>query len=256
LQPLHILAPLDAGTNQGLRLRSQSLNYDAQPRDSTPSDTGSAMPRREPVLKRPFDLVLATLGLLFSAPLWPLIACAIKLEDGGPVFFVQKRWGRSGAIIRVRKFRSMVLHTDSDSGKMPARENDPRVTRVGAVLRRMGLDELPQLLSIWLGDMSLVGPRALACDESYRDAQGGGLRYEDVPGFGERLQVRPGLTGLATIYLPKDAHPRDRFAVDVRYVNTQSLTQDAKLVLLSLWISVRGRWETRSAKVGRPAEKA
>ena len=250
------MAPLDAGTNQGLRLRSQSLSYDAHSRDSTPSETGSATPRREPLLKRPFDFALATLGLLFSAPLWPLIACAIKLEDGGPVFFVQERWGRGGGIIRVRKFRSMVRRTDSAESRVPARENDPRVTRVGAVLRRTGLDELPQLLSIWLGDMSLVGPRALACDESYCDEQGAVLRYQDVPGFGERLQVRPGLTGLATIHLAKDAHPRERFAVDVRYVNTQSLGQDTKLVLLSLWISVCGRWETRSAKVGRLAGKS
>jgi lipopolysaccharide/colanic/teichoic acid biosynthesis glycosyltransferase len=182
-----------------------------------------------------------------------VIACAIKLEDGGPVLFVQKRWGRGGATIRVRKFRSMMVHTGD---KVPARENDPRVTRVGAVLRRMGLDELPQLLSIWVGDMSLVGPRALACAETYRDEQGSTLHYQDIPGFGERLHVRPGLTGLATIYLAKDAHPRERFAVDLRYVNTQTLAQDAKLVLLSLWISVRGRWETRGAKVGRLAGKA
>jgi lipopolysaccharide/colanic/teichoic acid biosynthesis glycosyltransferase len=75
------------------------------------------------------------------------------------------------------------------------------------------------------------------------------LRYEDIPGFRERLRVRPGLTGLATIYLAKDAHPRDRFAVDVQYVETQSLALDLRLVLLSLWISLRGRWETRGSKV-------
>ena len=241
------MAPPHARTNQVLRLRSQSLSYDAQPRDSAPGESGSAMVRREPPLKRPFDFVLATLGLMFSAPLWPVIAAAIKLEDGGPVFYAQERWGRGGAVIRVRKFRSMVVHAD---GNVPARERDPRVTRVGVVLRRMGLDELPQLLSIWLGDMSLVGPRALACAESWCDDQGAQLRYQDVPGFRERLQVRPGLTGLATIYLAKDAHPGERFAVDVRYVNTQSLALDARLVLLSLWISISGRWETRGAKVG------
>ena len=231
-------------------MRSQSLSYDARTSDTAASESGSAAVRREPVLKRPFDFVLATLGLLFSAPLWPLIAAAIKLEDRGPIFYAQERWGRGGAVIRVRKFRSMVVHADSTFGKVPARERDPRVTRVGAVLRRMGLDELPNLLSIWVGDMSLVGPRALACEETYRDKNGGALRYQDVPGFAERLQVRPGLTGLATIYLAKDAHPGERFAVDVRYVNTQSLALDARLVLLSLWISVSGRWESRGSKVG------
>ena len=205
--------------------------------------------RSDSRLKRPFDFVLASLGLLFSAPLWPLIALAIKLEDGGPVFFEHERWGRKGRIIRVRKFRTMVTHADAQYGQVPARERDPRVTRTGVVLRRMGLDELPQLLSIWRGDMSLVGPRALAIGESYVERDGTRTRYEDVPGFQQRLQVRPGLTGLATIRMAKDAHPRDRFALDLEYVQTQSTWLDLKLVLLSLWISIRGRWEDRGSKL-------
>jgi lipopolysaccharide/colanic/teichoic acid biosynthesis glycosyltransferase len=196
-----------------------------------------------------FDVVLAMLGLLFSAALWPLIALAIKLEDGGPVFYSQQRWGRGGRIIRVPKFRTMVEHADSEFGQVQARANDPRITRVGALLRRMGLDELPQLYSIWRGDMSLVGPRALAVGEEYRTASGARLSYQDVPGFAERLQVRPGLTGLATIYLAKDAEPAERFALDVEYVRKQSLQLDARLVALSLWISVRGRWEARGTKL-------
>ena len=228
-------------------MTSPSLSYDARPREPLASESDSAV--REPALKRPFDFLLASLGLLFSAPLWPLIALAIKLEDRGPVFYMQERWGRGGRVIRVRKFRSMVTHADAAYGKVPAREGDPRVTRTGVVLRRMGLDELPNLLSIWRGDMSLVGPRALAIGETYRTPDGVLVRYEDVPGFRERLGVRPGLTGLATIYLAKDAHPRERFALDVKYVNTQSLALDVRLVVLSLWISIRGRWETRAAKV-------
>jgi len=204
---------------------------------------------REPRLKRPFDFVLASLGLLFSAPLWPLIALAIKLDDVGPVFYEHDRWGRDRRIIRVRKFRTMVAGADEKFGQVQAAASDPRVTRVGLVLRRMGLDELPQLLSIWKGEMSLVGPRALAVGETYRDRNGIVVRYEDVEGFDERLRVRPGLTGLATISLPKDAHPRERFAVDVQYVRGPSLLLDAKLVLLSLWISFRGRWEERGAKL-------
>ena len=207
------------------------------------------MTRNEPRSKRVFDFVLASLGLLFSAPLWPLIALAIKVEDGGPVFFEHERWGRGRSVIRVRKFRTMVVHADQRFGRVPARAADPRITRVGALLRRMGLDELPQLISIWRGDMSLVGPRALAIGESYR-AQGGELvRYEDVPGFAERLQVRPGLTGLATINLAKDAHPSERFGVDLEYVRRQSLALDLKLVALSLWISFRGKWEDRGSKL-------
>ena len=198
--------------------------------------------------KRAFDLLLSSLGLLFSAPLWPLIALAIKLEDGGPIFYMHQRWGRARRIIRVWKFRSMIANADQIHGAVQAQAVDPRVTRVGAVLRRMGLDELPQLLSIWKGDMSLVGPRALAIHESYRAPDGSLIRYEDVPGFDERLSVRPGLTGLATVRMPKDALPEDRFVVDLEYVRSQSLWLDLKLVALSLWISIRGRWEDRAAK--------
>ena len=200
---------------------------------------------REPLLKRPFDFVVAGIGLLLSAPLWAIIALAIKLDDGGPIFYQQQRWGRNGHIFRVRKFRTMVAHAD----KRPARPNDARITRMGRILRASGMDELPQLLSICRGDMSLVGPRALAVDEHYRDAGGADVAYQDVAGFQERLRVRPGLTGLATIQLAKDAHPRERFAVDLEYVRHPSFLRDVRLVLASLWISVQGKWETRGKKI-------
>ena len=199
----------------------------------------------EPLLKRPFDFVVSGIGLLLSAPLWAIIALAIKLDDGGRIFYEQERWGRGGSVFRVRKFRTMVENADA----VPAQQNDPRVTRPGRWLRASGMDELPQLLSICKGDMSLVGPRALAIGEKYRDDRGANVAYQDVPGFKERLTVRPGLTGLATIYLPKDAHPRERFEVDLKYVRNPSFMRDVQLVLTSLWISVRGKWETRDKKI-------
>jgi len=203
----------------------------------------------EPLLKRPFDFVVAGIGLLLSAPLWAIIALAIKLDDGGPIFYEQERWGRHGRAFRVRKFRTMVADADARFGARPAQQNDARVTRAGHWLRASGMDELPQLLSICKGDMSLVGPRALAVGEKYRDEGGVDVGYQDVPGFHERLSVRPGLTGLATIYLPKDAHPRERFEVDLRYVRSPSFLRDVRLVMASLWISVRGKWETRGKKI-------
>ena len=203
----------------------------------------------EPLLKRPFDFAVAAIGLLLSAPLWAIIALAIKLDDGGPIFYEQKRWGRGGSVFSVRKFRTMIAEAEAQFGSIPARHDDPRVTRVGRVLRASGMDELPQLVSICKGDMSLVGPRALAVGEQYREAGGEDVAYQTMPGFKERLGVRPGLTGLATIYLPKDAHPRERFAMDVEYVRNPSFIRDARLVLLSLWISVRGKWETRGEKI-------
>jgi lipopolysaccharide/colanic/teichoic acid biosynthesis glycosyltransferase len=142
----------------------------------------------------------------------------------------------------------MVVDADKKYGAVQASLADPRVTRVGRVLRAMGLDELPQLWSILKGDMSMVGPRALAIGETYRDRNGDAVDYSSMPGFDERLRVRPGLTGAATVYLPKDAHPSERFEVDVEYVRNPSIWRDAKLVALSLWISFRGKWETRTKK--------
>jgi lipopolysaccharide/colanic/teichoic acid biosynthesis glycosyltransferase len=201
----------------------------------------------EPLLKRPFDLALATIMLVLSAVVWLAIAIAIKLEDRGPVFYRQERWGRNQTHFKVWKFRSMVTTSDRDFGVRQATANDRRVTRVGQVLRATGLDELPQLLNILRGEMSFVGPRALSTSE--RNQDGTPLQYENTPGFSTRLRVRPGLTGLATIYLPKDAPSLQKFHTDLQYVRQLSFWLDMRLVLLSFWISFRGKWETRAHKV-------
>jgi lipopolysaccharide/colanic/teichoic acid biosynthesis glycosyltransferase len=200
-------------------------------------------------LKRSMDLILASIGLLLSAPLCAVIALAIKLEDGGPVLYPQPRWGLGGVPFQVLKFRTMVPHADTLYGNIQAVEDDGRVTRVGRLLRATGMDELPQLLCICKGQMSFVGPRALAVDEIIHDESGDVLRYEDIPGFYERLAVRPGLTSLATVYRPKDIQPKDKFRHDLLYIRDQSLWLDLRLVALSLWISLRGKWETRENKV-------
>jgi lipopolysaccharide/colanic/teichoic acid biosynthesis glycosyltransferase len=195
--------------------------------------------------KRALDVVLSSVMLLVALPVFGLIAVAIKLDDRGPVFYLQERWGFRGRRFRVFKFRSMV----PDAGTRQAREDDERVTRIGKFLRRTGLDELPQLLNIWRGEMSFVGPRALAVNEILLDGPEGYLNYEHVPGFWERMAVRPGLTGQATIYLPKDADPALKFAQDVEYVAKQSIWTDISLIVVSFWISFRGKWETRSTKL-------
>lgn len=202
---------------------------------------------REPRLKRPFDVLLASCMLSVSAPVWAAIGLAIKLEDGGPVFYRQERWGRDQRRFRVLKFRSMVASSDRDFGVQQAAEKDRRVTRVGRVLRATGLDELPQLVNIFRGEMSFVGPRALSTDE--RDKHGLPIRYAETPGFATRHLVRPGLTGLATIYLPKDAPSDVKFSTDTDYVRRLSFWLDIRLVALSFWISFRGKWETRGHKI-------
>ena len=203
---------------------------------------------REYRLKRAMDVVLASVGLAVAAPLWVVIAIAVKLEDGGPVFYVQRRWGRHKQPFKVYKFRSMVPDADKKFGATQAREHDPRFTRVGRLLRATSFDEIPQLLNIWRGQMSWVGPRALPINErQVRDRDE--VPDEEVEGFDARCSVRPGLTGIAQIFAPRDVSRRHKFRYDRFYIERQSFGLDVKLILLSCWISARGRWEHRGRKL-------
>jgi lipopolysaccharide/colanic/teichoic acid biosynthesis glycosyltransferase len=204
---------------------------------------------REPLLKRPLDILISTIMLLLSAPVSFFIAFAIKLEDGGPVFYRQERWGRFGKKFMVFKFRTMIPDADIKFGLKQAKENDQRITRVGHILRATGLDELPQIINILRGEMSFVGPRALAVGEIIFDNKGQRVDYETTPGFWLRLAVRPGLTSLATIYIPKDSPAHHKFRYDLYYIRNLSLGLDLRLIALSFWISFRGKWETRQRKV-------
>jgi len=204
---------------------------------------------REPMLKRPLDIGLSTFMMILSLLPSMIIALAIKLEDGGPIFYRQSRWGRHGTHFRAFKFRTMVPNADKDFGVRPAEENDRRVTKVGKVFRAMGLDELPQIINIFKGEMSFVGPRSLAVGEIIKDKAGNVIDYENVPGFWERLSVRPGLTGIGTIYIPKDSLPYHKFRYDLLYIRKQSFRLDLRLIALSFWISFRGKWETRKIKL-------
>lgn len=199
------------------------------------------------VAKRTLDITLAIVGLILSSPLWALAALAIKLEDGGPVWYAQERWGRDGTVFRVHKFRTMATHNHGAVRQADA--NDGRVTRVGRLLRAMGIDELPQLVNIVRGEMSIVGPRALAVGELVQDGRGHLIDYQSVPGFHRRLVARPGLTSLATLYIPKDALPARKFRYDLVYIRRRSLWLDVRLIMLSLWVSFRGNWESRGSKV-------
>ena len=203
---------------------------------------------KEPFGKRSSDILISLSMMVFSMPIWLLIAMAVKREDGGPVFYTQERWGRGGIFFKAYKFRTMVPNSDQDFGIKPASENDPRITKIGRILRKMGLDELPQLINIFKGEMSFVGPRSLAVGERAKDERGELVGYEDIPGFWERLKVRPGLTGMATIYIPKDTPPRRKFRYDLLYIKKQSFSLDLRLIALSFWISFRGKWETRDRK--------
>jgi lipopolysaccharide/colanic/teichoic acid biosynthesis glycosyltransferase len=196
------------------------------------------------MLKRAFDLALSSLGLVASSPLWALIAAAIRLEDGGDVFFPQERVGRGGRVFTAWKFRSMIPDAERHTGAVQATANDPRVTRVGRLLRATAMDELPQLWNILRGDMSFVGPRPLRPAEQDRTADGKWLALDAIPGYEQRHRVRPGLTGLAQVYAPRDAPRTEKFVLDLEYVRRASLWLDLRLVMHSFWITFRGRWES------------
>ncbi len=201
------------------------------------------------MLKRLFDIFLSTFGLICSSPLWILFGLAIILEDRLPIFYLQERVGRGGMTFKAIKFRSMIKDAENGTGPVQAVENDPRVTKVGRVLRATAMDELPQLLNILKGDMSFVGPRALRPREKEVYGNPDEINIENVPGYKERLAVRPGLTGMAQVYLPTDALRSEKFQYDLLYIKKQSFLLDLKLIFLSFWITFRGKWESREKKV-------
>lgn len=199
-------------------------------------------------MKRAFDIGLSGAGLILSAPLWLVIAAAVYLEDRGPVFFTQARVGRGGRTFRAFKFRSM--RPDAGAGTpVQAGESDPRVTRVGRILRATAMDELPQLWNICRGDMSFVGPRPLVPGEIEVRGDGRLVSLETIAGYAERHAVRPGLTGLTQVFAPRDIPRTSKFRLDRLYVRRASLWLDLRLVALSFWITVRGRWEHRGSKL-------
>jgi lipopolysaccharide/colanic/teichoic acid biosynthesis glycosyltransferase len=199
-------------------------------------------------MKRLFDIFLSSIGLIGSSPLWILFSLAIKLEDRGPIFYRQEQVGKGGRIFKALKFRSMIRDAEKVTGPVQAVENDPRVTKVGRILRATAMDELPQLVNILKGDMSFVGPRSLRPNEKEVHGNPDETSIENIPGYKERLTVRPGLTGIAQVYLPGDALRKEKFKYDLQYIKNQSFLLDLKLIFLSFWITFRGKWESRQKK--------
>lgn len=200
-------------------------------------------------------MLLSGVGLVVALPIASVIAAAIKLTDGGPVFFTQERVGKGGVTFESVKFRSMVPDADKKFGTgqaVQATESDPRVTPVGRLLRTTAMDELPQLWNIFRGDMSFVGPRALATSEVEVGAPSDDVEAEElrsIPGFAKRHTVTPGLTGIAQIYAPRDVPRRHKFRYDRIYVDNSRFWLDLKLICLSFWITFRGKWEVREKKL-------
>jgi len=191
--------------------------------------------------KRLADIVVAGLGLIASTPLWLVIGTAILLDDGWPILYSQSRVGRGRRVFPLYKFRSMIKDAEKHSGAVLAAENDPRITRVGRILRKAALDEIPQLISIFRGDMSWVGPRPER-PEFVREFLRG------IPDYGLRYQVRPGLTGLAQVYARYYTDAADKLKYDLCYIRNRSLWLDFKLFVRSWLITSKGRWDSSAAE--------
>lgn len=174
--------------------------------------------------------------------LWTFIPLSIWLGDRGPIFYRQQRAGKGGRPFTVVKFRTMVSDADL-KGPGWTVPGDPRITRVGRLLRNTALDELPELISILKRDMSFVGPRALDVEEQR-------ALEEQIVGFEKRLQVSPGLTGLAQVYNSGDDSLK-KFQYDLSYLDRMSPWLDAKLLVLSVWNTLRAQWDQRR---GKPTE--
>jgi lipopolysaccharide/colanic/teichoic acid biosynthesis glycosyltransferase len=187
--------------------------------------------------KRLFDLCVGSLMLLVAAPVVLLAWALVRLTSRGPGFYSQARVGRFGEPFVILKLRTMSHDCEATSGVRWATRHDPRVTPVGRVLRRLHVDELSQLLNVLRGDMSLVGPRP-------ERPEFVGPLSQALPGYADRLRVRPGLTGLAQVQLPPDedvTSVRHKVVYDLYYVRRQGLLLDVRLVLATVLKTLGGK---------------
>lgn len=205
------------------------------------------MPLSVRIIKRIFDVILSVIGIIVTAPLFPIIALAIKLDSKGPVFFRQERVGldmpESKNTFRMVKFRTMYEDAESRTGPVWATDNDPRITRIGKVLRKTRLDEFPQLYNVLWGDMSLIGPRPERphfVDELDKS----------IPYYTERVTgIKPGITGLAQINCAYDTSVdsvKEKLYYDHAYAARltsfkEFLITDLYITFMTFWVMVKGK---------------
>lgn len=192
-------------------------------------------------LKRALDIGVSATALLVLSPVLLLVALLIRLDSPGSALFTQVRWGKGCQKIRVYKFRSMRTDLGDASGVTQTVKNDPRITRIGAIIRKTNIDELPQLLNVLKGDMSLVGPRCHAIG-----MLAAGIPYEDlVPDYHRRHAVKPGMTGLAQMRglrgpTDRPGKARARIACDLHYIENFSVMLDLRIIFGTILAEMRG----------------
>jgi len=189
------------------------------------------------VLKRVVDAATALIGLVIVAPVMAIVALAIKLDSRGPIFYNQERVGRFGQLFNIYKFRSMRIDAETAGPVWASRDEDPRVTSLGRMLRRTHLDELPQLFNVLKGEMSLVGPRPeRPCFVEQLD--------REIPRYDERLFIKPGMTGLAQVHYRYDATMADvkkKLRFDLLYIKRMCLMLDARILAWTAVVVLTGR---------------
>lgn len=241
--PMHMLLKLkirdeisiEEGSRFFERVSGRIYTDDLQPEQLVFSDAGSGV-RIYKRLQRLFDIAAAVVGLVLSSPIMLITAIAIRLESKGPVFYLQERVGLHGEPFRIIKFRSM--RTDAEAnGPVWAGENDPRVTRVGRLIRKTRIDEIPQFINVLRGEMSLIGPRP-------ERPQFVTQLEARIPYYSERHLVKPGLTGWAQVRYPYGASfedAREKHQYDLYYIKNQSPLLDALIVLETIRVVLFGR---------------
>ena len=175
------------------------------------------------VLKRALDIFLSLVSMVFLIPITLIVGAAILIEDGRPVFYTQERVTKDGKIFKIIKFRSMIRDAEKDGRATPATDKDPRITKVGRVIRMCRIDELPQIFNILKGDMSWVGPRPERLEHVNE-------YIEEIPEFAYRMKVKGGLTGYAQIYGKYDTSAYDKLRLDLMYIENYSFTLDLKIL--------------------------
>ncbi len=179
------------------------------------------------MIKRIFDILLCTIALIPSLPILGIVALAIKIDDGGSVFFRQERVTKGGKRFMILKFRSMTEEASNSGEVRPTENNDQRVTRVGTFIRRTRLDELPQIFNILKGEMSIVGPRPERVEHV--------IKYlEEIPEFAFRYKVPAGLTGYAQVYGKYNTSAYDKLRLDLTYIEKYSILMDLKLITMTI----------------------
>jgi exopolysaccharide biosynthesis polyprenyl glycosylphosphotransferase len=195
------------------------------------------MPEWEKKLKRLLDIIASFIILIITLPVIIITAIAIKLESKGPVFFKQERSGMNGTIFRIIKFRSMYEDAEKHTGPIWSSKDDPRVTRIGKIIRRVRIDELPQLINVLKGEMSIVGPRP---ERPFFVEK----LSEEIPYYKRRLKVRPGITGWAQVKHKYDESVEDvkiKLRYDLFYIENMSLRMDFKIIVRTIFVVLFGQ---------------